>query len=163
MRSSWVIFVVLLAAVGAQVAWYYPQLPERVASHFDATGQANAFMPKAAFIRVQLGVIALLAAIFLVLPALIVRLPASMINLPNKDYWLAPERRAATGRMLQGFLVGFGNAMLLFLLVVFGDAMRASLSAVPRLPMRIWVMLGLLILFSIVWSARMMRAFRRRE
>jgi hypothetical protein len=90
----------------------------------------------------------------------IVRLPPSLINLPNKDYWLAPERRAHSGRVIQGFMVGYGNAMLLLLLVVFGDAMRASLMPVPQLTNRVWFVLALLLGFMIFWTVRFFRAFR---
>jgi len=81
--------------------------------------------------------------------------------LPNKDYWLASERRASTARTIQGYMVGFGDAMLLFLGVVFGDAMRASLMPVPHLPNRIWALLVLLAAFTLIWTVRLLRAFRR--
>jgi uncharacterized membrane protein len=159
--AAHVVFVLLLAAMLGQLAWYYPELPERMASHFTASGQANAFMPKADFVKLHLVIVGLLVVLFLLVPMLITRLPPSMINLPNKDYWLAPERRASTGRTLQGFLVGYGNVMLLFLLVVFGEAMRASLTAVPQLSNRVWFMMVVLGGFTIYWTARFMLAFRR--
>jgi uncharacterized membrane protein len=154
------VFLLLLAATLGQLAWYYPALPMRMASHFDIMGRADAFMPKDDFVKVQLGAVGLLSLMFLLVPVLIVRLPAGMINLPNKDYWLAPERRAQTARVIQGHLVGFGNAMLLALFVVFGDVMRASRMPVPRLSHRVWVMLILLAVFLIVWTVRFVRAFR---
>jgi uncharacterized membrane protein len=158
--TAHVIFLLLLLAMLAQIAWYYPQLPERVASHFNAAGEANSFMPKRDFVKVHLGVVGLLSVMFLFLPAAIVRLPPGLINLPNKDYWLAPERRQSTARTITGNLLGFGNAMLLFLLLVFREAMRASLLPVPRLPNRIWIYLVLLFAFAIFWTVRFVRAFR---
>jgi len=158
---AYAVFLLLLAAMLAQMAWYYPRLPERMASHFDISGRANAFMPKQGFMLLNLGVAALLLLVLLIVPMLIARLPASMINLPNKDYWLAPERRAATARTLQGFMVGFGNMMMLFLLVVLGDAMRASLLPEPHLQGRVWAMLVALGIFLIYWTVRFLRAFRR--
>jgi hypothetical protein len=83
-----------------------------------------------------------------------------MINLPNKDYWLAPERRAHTAQKLQSSLVGFGNVMLLFLLLVVRETMRASLLPHPHLPNRILVLLLLLVAWSIYWTVRLVRAFR---
>ena len=153
-------FLALIAATLAQMAWYYPRLPARVASHFGAAGQANAFMPKDAFFTVHLAVLALMAFVFLLMPALIARLPPAMINLPNKDYWLAPERRAHTVRKLESFLVGFGNVMLLFLLLVCRAAMQANLLPSPHLSDRIWVLLILLGVWCIFWTVRLVRAFR---
>ena len=154
------LFLALIAATLAQIAWYYPCLPARVASHFDAVGQANAFMPKDAFFMLHLAVLGLMALVFLLVPALIVRLPPGMINLPNKAYWLAPERRAQTAQKLQSFFVGFGNVMLLFLLLVFREAMRANVLPSPHLSNRIWVLLVLLGVWVITWTVRLLRAFR---
>jgi uncharacterized membrane protein len=159
-RPSRTVFVVLLAAAFLQMGWYYPRLPERMASHFDAAGRANGFLPKPAFFILYAGVLALLSVVFLLTPMLIARLPSGMINLPNRDYWLAPERRVLALAKVQAFSVGFGNAMLLFLLLVFRDVMRANLLEVPELSMRIWVFLVLLATFSIVWTVRLMRSFR---
>jgi uncharacterized membrane protein len=159
-RPSRTVFVVLLAAACLQMAWYYPRLPERMASHFDAAGRANAFLPKPAFFILYASVLGLLSVLFLLTPMLLARLPNGMINLPNRDYWLAPERRVWALAKVQAFSVGFGNGMQLFLLLVFRDVMRANLLEVPKLSMRIWVFLVLLAAFSIVWTVRMVRSFR---
>jgi uncharacterized membrane protein len=154
------LFLALIAAALIQMVWYYPRLPARVASHFDAAGQVNAFMPKDAFFIIQLVVLGIMSLVFLLVPALIVRLPPGMINLPNKEYWLAPERRARTAQTLQSSLVGFGNVMLLFLVLVFREAMHANLLPYPRLSNRIWALLLLLALGCIYWTVRLVRAFR---
>jgi len=154
------LFLALIAAALTQMVWYYPRLPARVASHFDAAGQVNAFMPKDAFFVIQLVVLGILSGMFLLVPALIVRLPPGMINVPNKDYWLAPERRAHTVHKLETFLVGFGNVMLLFLLLVFREAMHANLLPYPHLSNRIWVLLLMLVAWCIYWTVRLVRAFR---
>jgi uncharacterized membrane protein len=154
------VFLALLAAAFLQMAWYYPRLPERVASHFDAAGRANGFLPKPAFFVVYAGVLALLSFVFLLTPLLLARLPNSMINLPNRDYWLAPERRTVALAKVQSFSVGFGNAMVLFLLLVLRDVMRANLMDLPRLSGRIWFFLILLAAFTIVWTVQLVRSFR---
>ena len=154
------IFLVLFAVLLGQMAWYYPQLPARMASHFNIEGRADSYMPKELFMRLHLVIAGLLSVMFLLVPMVIVRLPPSLINLPNKDYWLDPERRDHTGRVLKSFLVGYGNAVLLLLVVVFGDAMRASLVPVPHLSNRIWAMLAFLFGFMIFWTVRFFRAFR---
>jgi uncharacterized membrane protein len=159
-RPSRAFFVTLLAAAGLQMAWYYPRLPERMASHFDAAGRANAFLPKPAFFLLCAGVLALLAALLLLTPMLLVRLPSSLINLPHREYWLAPERRVLALAKVQAFSLGFGNGILLFLLLVFRDVMRANLLDPPALTPRIWVFLGLLVAFSVVWTVRLLRSFR---
>ena len=98
-------FVALLVVVVVgQHAWYWPQLPERVATHFGVDGKPNDWMSRAA-------ATVLLASIQLGLPLFLIfvnflagRLPDSLLNIPNREYWLAPERRVATldhmGRMI---------------------------------------------------------------
>ena len=155
-----ILFLALIAATLTQMVWYYPRLPARVASHFDAAGQVNAFMPKDAFFVVQLVMLGIMCFVFLLVPALVARLPPAMINLPNKAYWLTPERRARTTQKLQSLLVGFGNVTLLFLLLVFREAMHASLLPYPHLSNRIWALLIMLVAWCIYWTVRFMRAFR---
>jgi uncharacterized membrane protein len=88
---------VILLGIGLFAGWSvssaWPQLPLRVASHFNARGQPDGFMPREAFFAD----LALLGGGFIVLllltPALLRLLPDSLINMPHRDYWLAPERR----------------------------------------------------------------------
>jgi uncharacterized membrane protein len=88
---------VILLAIGLFAGWSvssaWPQLPPRVASHFNARGQPDGYMPREAFVTD----LALLGGGFIVLllltPALLRLLPDRLINMPHRDYWLAPERR----------------------------------------------------------------------
>jgi hypothetical protein len=50
--------------------------------------------------------------------------------------------------------------MLLFLLLVFREAMHANLLPYPRLSNRIWVLLLMLVAWCIYWTVRLVRAFR---
>ena len=154
------LFLALIAATLAQLAWYYPRLPARVASHFDAAGQANAFMPKDGFLAIHLVVLGILAVVFLLIPALIGRLPPSMINLPNKDYWLAPERRAGTFAYIEQFFAWFGCALLLLVVFAMGLAMRANFSDPVQLPtVPIVSAIAAFILFNIAGVIAMHRRF----
>ena len=53
MTPSRVVFAVLLVVALALLAVYYPQLPERMASHFNGAGRANGWSSKAFFFGVQ--------------------------------------------------------------------------------------------------------------
>src|SRR2546425_908938 len=92
---------VLLAAIGLlYFSFLYPQLPDPMASHFNASGAATAWMPKSGFFML-IAVVTLAASVpvFLV-PMSMAKLPNDKINLPNKEYWLAPERRIETMQYL---------------------------------------------------------------
>ena len=90
----------LVAAV--HMAVYYPQLPERMATHFGPNGQADGWMSKSAFTAFFLIMITFMTALMSGIGTLIRVLPPEMINLPNKEYWLAPERRRKRRRDSRG-------------------------------------------------------------
>src|SRR5271155_984036 len=75
---------------------YYSQLPAVVASHFDVHGAANGWQTKQEFFVVFAGVTILATILVFALPALIAIVPRQFVNLPNKEYWLSPERLAAS-------------------------------------------------------------------
>jgi uncharacterized membrane protein len=153
MKAARFAFTLLLTLSVAQIVYYYPRLPARLASHFDAAGDADGFMGKNAFLGFHLGMLALVACIFLVLPAYLDRIPPSWISHPRKDYWLAPERREASLERFGRHLTWFGVSVLLLLLLVMELAIRANLpGGGARIDSRIlWAALGAYFLFLVVW------------
>ena len=115
------------------------ELPDRVASHFDAAGKPDGWCDKDEFLLVYLGILFALTLLFGVLGAVLPRIPNSMINLPNKDYWLAPERRSDTIDRLVAQLLWIGNATLLLVLVMFRLSWIASLGDKPDLGGWMWI------------------------
>jgi len=80
----------------AQMVYWYGRLPDPLPSHFDAQGQVDGEMSKNGF-YVLMGLMNTFFLIgFPLLGKLLGRVPNSMINMPNKEYWLAPERRDKT-------------------------------------------------------------------
>jgi uncharacterized membrane protein len=151
--------LVLLAVL--QAAFYYPQLPDTVASHFGADGEANGWSPKQTFFVVYFFALALVVGIFLLLPVLYRRLPASMINLPNKDYWLAPGRKEKTLLFLRDQMNRFGVATLSLLIATIQLAIRANLRPEKRLSSTMWVLLGVYALYTGRWALTFYRKFQR--
>ncbi|HTZ17789.1 MAG TPA: DUF1648 domain-containing protein [Dissulfurispiraceae bacterium] len=152
----------LVFASVVQILYYYPQLPDVVASHFNASGMANGWQPKGAFFGIYGGVIALLVLVFSVPVFFMDRIPDSLINLPNKAYWLSPERRADTFVFINNQMLMFGNATLLFILVVFHLVIKENLA--PRnlfSPSIMMPLLGIYILLSIIWTVRLVLRFRK--
>jgi serine/threonine-protein kinase len=146
-RSWWVparfAFATLLGMIVLQALFYYPQLPAQVASHFDAGGRPNGWSSKSAYFALHTFIVLIVAICFAALPAWLEHAPARLVNLPNKDYWLAPERRAATMARVASALTWFGCVGLIFILVVTSLVIDFNLgrkSALPAVP--IWALIG---------------------
>jgi serine/threonine-protein kinase len=121
--------VFALLAIGGAIYFssLYAQLPEVMASHFNARGVPNGWQTKSAFFSVLAGVSVLAAVVGFGIPMLIAVLPPELINLPNKNYWLAPERRAETMNFLNAHFAWFGCALFAVILFTINFAIQANL------------------------------------
>jgi uncharacterized membrane protein len=126
-------FTIALVAV-AQCIYGFPLLPHRMASHFAASGMPNGWMTKSQFIIVY--AIALLPALMVEfwVARTIAKMDGARLNLPNREHWLAPERRATTFAYFEDFFAWYGCVFLLLIVFVMGLAMRANLNSPPHLP-----------------------------
>jgi uncharacterized membrane protein len=147
----------LVALVVVQLLWYLPRLPATVASHFDASGRANGWMSREAFVGIYVGVVALLAGLFAALRLV----PTSLWNLPDRDYWLAPERRDATMRRVADTTAVFANATLALMLATFELAFRANLPGGTFAAGAMWLFLAAYGVFVAVWLWKFVRAWSR--
>lgn len=166
-RAQWwtpsrVAFAALLGIVVLQAIVYYPQLPAQLASHFDARGRPNGWSSKPAYFALQAFIVLVLTLCFGALPAWLERAPARLVNLPNKDYWLAPERRAATMARVASALSWFGCAGLTFIVVVTSLVVDFNLGHERVLPATpIWVLLGCIAVCTVVLVLRLLHLGRR--
>jgi uncharacterized membrane protein len=155
------IIFVLLAAYAVFHFWsYYAQLPDVMASHFDARGIANGWQSKSAFFSTFIMVGVLAVVLGLGLPRIITRLPAQFINLPNKQYWLSPEHAAETQEYLITFFAWFGCALFVVLITAFDFALQSNLHPENRPDIfRLWMTLAGFLAFVVAWTIRMMAKF----
>ena len=82
------------------IAATYGSLPPRVASHFGIDGRANGWMSREGLLEFILGFGILVPAFVVESMSIVGWLPVSFVNLPNRDYWLAPERRRETSAVM---------------------------------------------------------------
>jgi Na+/proline symporter len=145
------LFLALVASALAQAVWQHDRLPERVATHFNAAGEANGWMSRDGQTAWHIGAVLFIAGLLEGIAWLSPRLPAQYINLPHRDYWLAPERRAATQAWLAGLTLGLGCAIILFFIGLFHLVYRANLagSVLPVVPVGL-LSLGLLLTVGFV-------------
>lgn len=144
------------------MAYYYPQMPQRMAAHFDAGGGVNGWQSRDGFFLLMVLVISSSALISFLAPRQIASQPNNRIKLPNRDYWLAPERREQTMNFIAAMMGWFGCGVLVVLIAGTYLAMRANLAADGRFNSRAMLMvLGIFLASLLVWMIRFIRHFRR--
>jgi uncharacterized membrane protein len=126
-------FAIVLATI-AQCVHDFPLLPDRLASHFAASGIPNGWMMKTQFMVMYSVVLLPALAIEFWVSHHIATKPDAKLNLPNKEYWLAPERRAETFAYFGSFFAWYGCVFLFVVAFAMGLAMRANFDTPPRLP-----------------------------
>lgn len=157
------LFPVALVGVLAYILTTIPQLPDRVASHFAANGLANGYMSRDGY-RTFIVVFAIAVPLFVVaVVGLLPRAFPGAVNIPDRDYWLAPERRENTLGYLFGWACSFGSLLALFIAAVHAAVLVANSFEPPRLPGMLFVID--LVAFGagiVVWVAAITFHFRRR-
>lgn len=112
------VLALVTAFWAAHLAWVAGQLPDPVATHFGAGGEANGWMSRTGFVVFSVGLVAFLASVNLGIAALVGRLPDSALSLPHRDHWLAPERRDATRHTIRARMIGLLSGTIVFVAAV---------------------------------------------
>lgn len=137
-------------------------LPPVVASHFAAGGAANGFMARGTYVTLMVVLTVGLPLLFALLSSLVAKVPPNRVSLPNGDYWLAPERRAATLAFLQWHGAFLAVLIAAFLGFVHWLVLRANAVQPPLFPESAF--LAALPLFLVVlaaWIGVLFLRFRR--
>ena len=136
-------------------------LPIVVASHFGPGGAPNGFMPHRSYVRFTLAFVVLLPLLLNLVAGAVERLPEKLVNIPNRQYWLAPERRAQAVGMLRGQMQLFAALLVAFLCYVHWLVVRANASFPPMLDSRRFMAgLAVFMFALVVWIVMLRRKFR---
>ncbi len=161
MKRALIAYLLPAGTIVVQALHYYPRLPPMVASHFGAGGLPDDWISRKAFLACELGTTAALVVLFLGIEWALRKIPASWVNMPNKDYWLAPERREDTMARLASPVAWIGGATLVFLAGVSCLASRANLQPKVQMSNAVWPLLGLYLVFIIACVVRNTRQNRK--
>lgn len=163
MRPSRLIAFILVALFVSHLVYFYPQLPETIASHFDGAGRADGWMTKRSFLVLEAVILGFILLEFVGVPWLIERMPNRWINLPNRDHWLSPSRRDGSLRAIRKMFEWFASAALVFLIFVNQLVFIANIHSEN---LNSAVFIGILIgyfAFVAVWLIMLVVRFRRRS
>lgn len=155
----------LLALIGCAAAFTWlvnHGLPDPVASHFDSEGDADGLMPRSLYIAIMMAVTVIVPLFIATLTNFALSRTGVRINLPNRDYWLAPERRAETIRFLTQQSSQFAALLVLFMCWAQWLAARANSTSPPSLDSGLFFAgLGVFMACVVLGIVRLMRRFRR--
>ena len=156
------IYLVVLIGVLMHSAFYYPQLPDKIASHFSGGGKADNWSAKQSFFIVSAVILLLNIGIFIVLPWGLERFKVIKISVPNKDYWLAPERIGEFYSFFASRMCWFGIINLLFGAAVMHLVFLANLESVQVLDNSTFLLsLAGYFIFVIIWLVSFFLKFRK--
>ncbi|HEY6010488.1 MAG TPA: DUF1648 domain-containing protein [Nitrospirota bacterium] len=157
---SRIIFIIILLLGLVQAVYYYPLLPDRVASHFGVSGNPDAWSSKDSFMKIYGIAILVVAVLFSGIGFLLRKAPTSLINLPNKAYWLSPEQRDETVDGLSRQFLWPGSATLLLIQDIFHQAFNVQLGRAQTLEHPI-ASIVVYAVFTIIWNIALIAKFKR--
>jgi uncharacterized membrane protein len=160
-RLPRLLYFVLLISSLLMMVYYYPQMPRRMASHFAADGRINGWQSREGFFALMLLVTSSSAIICFFVPRQIAAQPNHRINLPNRDFWLAPERREQTMRFIAAMMGWFGCGVLIVLISGTYLALQANLAPYGRFNSEaMLVVLAAFLVSLFIWLIRFIRHFQ---
>ena len=153
------ILLLLIILFIGQLAYFYPQLPEKVASHFNGGGQPDNWSSRNSFV-IFTAIFGLFATCFSTLIMLLIEnAPVSLLNLPNKEYWLTGERRESSLRLIRQRFEWLSVGMLALINAVIYMTMQANIHKEP-LSSNIWFLIIGFFVFVVVWIISFVMRFR---
>jgi len=136
-------------------------LPSLTAVHFDASGTANSFMAREQYLRF-ISLCALGLPVSIVIITSVVYSRARDFKVPNRDYWMAPQRAAATRSFLIGHGIWFGTLLAGLMCFIHWIVVIANRQEPPHLANAMAIG-GLLVFLAatLAWALVLVVAFRR--
>ena len=162
MTKEKAIYITLFFALAAQTAYYYPLLPETMASHFNFKGTANGWMAREMFFLLEYGVILMIYASMALSAWYMNRYPEKM-NMMNKDYWPAPERRDETIAYFNAKMDHIGIAGSLFMLFVMQCVIETNINGGKVMMDQTTLFIGLAVFlgYMLIWTITLVVKFAR--
>jgi uncharacterized membrane protein len=156
------LFVLLLVVAPAVIWATAAPMPARVATHFGRGGYANGWMTHDGYLLFILAFTVLLPAFVVVMVGVLPQAIGSRAGIPNRNYWLAPERRAATLSAMASHACWLGCLLVVFLVAIHLLTVEANTVTPARLSES--ALVGVMTAFGIgilLWVLALWARFRR--
>ena len=160
-KLPWIVLAAALIVCVIQMAMFGPKLPDPVASHFAANGQANGSISRTTFIIFTIGFQFGLAALLVGTAWLTGVLPTSMINIPNREYWLSDERRQESLDYQKRMLLWITAITTVFFVFVTQLVIHSNMYQQPMHMAVFWVVMGIYLVAIFAICGRMILRFQK--
>ena len=165
MKKEVFMYVIIFAALILQATYYFPLLPETMATHFDFNGVPNSWMSKEFFFIFEFVLIVVIFASVWASLAFMRKFPKTT-NIPNKDYWLSENKIGETTAFFQKKMHYFCIATSIFTLFIMQSVIMENLQGEP--PAEVILNNALLrpaifayVVYVLIWSAGLYMKFHR--
>jgi uncharacterized membrane protein len=157
-----ILLILLSIAFVGFLFWSAQQLPEQVATRFGFDGRPVKWMNRSAAITLMAG-FGLGLPVLMVLISFLVRvLPASSINVPNREHWLAPERRDQTYSFIVRKMLWLSCLLVCFMAGFHWIVLQANKSIPVQMPTNLLLTaFGVYLACMAVWIVTFVRHFLR--
>ena len=135
------LYAVVVIGYGGALAWAMSQLPARIASHFDGSGQADGWTDRTGYLAFGIGIGLFVLVGLPLLARLLLRGSGVGINVPHKDYWLDPQhpqRREEFVRRFTDDMLVIAGATGLLLAWMHVETVWANRQDPPQLGSAMW-------------------------
>ena len=160
MRIARAICFVLIGIYISQIVFYYPNLPEYISSNFDGSGNPQAWTSKRSFFLISFIIMLIPTFMFLFMPKLMSKFPDRFLNIPNRDYWLANERRDQTFEKIAKYFEWLLVGVITFSIIVTQMVINANIGADKKLSNYFLVALIGFLIYIIAFVIKFFITFR---
>jgi uncharacterized membrane protein len=156
------VFVFLVFVGFLQARKFAATMPPLLATHFGGGGAPNGWQTRSQFFTLEIVLLGVCLLFAFGIPRLIGALPISLVNVPNKEYWLAPQRREEALAFFRAQFAWFGCGILAFLIVVNQLVFDANKTQPRRLNSGAFaVAMVAFLAFVGIWTVRLIVRFAR--
>ncbi|MCW8956311.1 MAG: DUF1648 domain-containing protein [Gammaproteobacteria bacterium] len=157
-----VLFYLLVIIGLAQLIYYYPLLPETVASHFAGDGSPDGWMSRQVLMVLCGTVLATLGLMFYFSGRFNLNRNPKYLSLPHKEFWLQDIRREQAAEYIARKGVYFSFYTLGFMLLVMQMVFEANIAAQKALNNEAFMLLLIIyLLYVLFWSISFINHFRK--
>jgi uncharacterized membrane protein len=162
LQRGQLLFYMTAAALVAVVAATLEQLPPLVASHFNARGAPDGWLPRPAYTAfiLAIGIVVPLGITGLI--TVLTRGGVSALNIPARDYWTRPEHTPEAVRRVRGYIWWLASVLVGTALAIHWSVLAANARQPPGLnTAEFLIVLGAVVFALGTWTVGWYRLLRR--